>query len=163
MARGKITVILVLGGAIQIGVTDDKDIIRFFEDKETKLKNMKQPLEKYGEYLVTDHIVRQFAQQGFPKRWAQLSPEYAKWKRRHYPGRKILELTGKMKGGFRVDAGPKSMRIVNRVTAGQRRNKIPRWEWHQYGTGIMPARPMLQITEDDMAELTDIVFAWLDE
>lgn len=38
-------------------------------------------------------------------RWARLSPAYATWKRRHFPGRKILERSGRLRRSLRWNTG----------------------------------------------------------
>lgn len=162
-SAGRLTTVKVIGGTIGIRFGDTTDTIRFFEDKESKLSDLTEPLTRYGDYLVSEHIVRQFQRRGFPAGWAPLSPAYAEWKREHFPGRRLLELSGKMRRGFRFKAGPRSLRIINRITAGQKGNKTPRWFWHQFGTPKMPARPMLQVTDKDLAKLTEFVFDFLEE
>ena len=43
--------------------------------------------------IVAEAAADVFASQGRGG-WAQLSPAYARWKEKHYPGKGILELTG---------------------------------------------------------------------
>lgn len=66
--------------------------------------------------------------------WPALSPAYAAWKQRHYPGRKILERTGALKASLtdgpdvRV-IGPQRMWIGSGVDYGlfhQRADGVPR-------------------------------------
>lgn len=160
---GRLTTIKVIGGSILVDFGDTRETIVFFEDKESKLKDLREPLSRYGDYLVEDHIVKQFRRQGFPKKWAPLSEKYAAWKKRNFPGRRLLVLTGRMRRGFRSKAGPRSLRIINRITAGQGGNTTPRWFWHQFGTSRMPRRPLLQITDNDLAKLTEFVFDYLED
>lgn len=51
------------------------------------------------------------------RKWAALSPAYADWKRRHFPGRKILELRGRLRRSLRWNTG--------RFSAGGRGNVGP--------------------------------------
>jgi hypothetical protein len=49
---------------------------------------------------------RQFATEGgLGERWASLSPAYAAWKSRNYPGKKIMELTGALRSSL-AERGP---------------------------------------------------------
>jgi hypothetical protein len=48
--------------------------------------------EDYATPEVIEEIARIFATEGYGT-WAPLSPKYATWKQRHYPGRKMLRLT----------------------------------------------------------------------
>lgn len=159
-SKGRRTVVNVLGGTVGLAFDDEADILRFFEDAEGRLSDLSEPLDEYGRYLVEEHIPRQFKRQGTPKRWASLSKKYREWKEKHYPGRPILVLSGRMKAGFRWKARKRSLQIINRVTAGQK-NKTPRWQWHQSGTGKMPARPMLQVTDKDLAVLSGLILGSL--
>lgn len=157
-SAGRLTVTKFVGGTMALSFSPDViDIIRFLEDREARLLDLQPALNEFGEYIVNEHIPNQFKTQGTPKRWAPLSAKYKRWKDRHFPGRPILVRTGRMKAGFRWEARKKSLRIINRITAGQRGSRTPRWFWHQFGTGKMPARPMLQITDADRAKLVEIV------
>lgn len=155
-SRGQLTVVKTLGGTVQVSFGRPADVIRFFEDRERKLTDLREPLDRYGRYLVEEHIPAQFQSQGYPKRWASLSPAYTKQKAKKCPGRPILVCTGAMKAGFRWKAFKRSLRIINRVRRGQR-GGIPRWQYHQGGKG-RKHRPMLQVTDRDLARLTEFVF-----
>jgi hypothetical protein len=39
------------------------------------------------------------------QKWTSLTPEYLAWKRKHYPGKRLLELTGKLYGAVTGGAG----------------------------------------------------------
>jgi phage gpG-like protein len=160
-SQGRLTTVRVLGGTVQQSFGAPADIIRFFDDQESKLQDLTEPLDRYGRYLVEEHIPNQFDVQGTPKKWAALSPKYRAWKARRFPGRPLLVRTGRMKAGFRWKAFKRSLRIINRVRAGQR-SSTPRWFFHQFGGGPLPARPMLQVTDKDLAVLTGFVFEHLE-
>jgi hypothetical protein len=66
-----------------------------------------------------------------------------------------------MKQGFKSETTKRTLRIINRVAAGQRGNKTPRWTWHQLGTETMPARPMLQINQHDYTRLRQFAQAYV--
>lgn len=156
------TVVKALGGEVMLSFGSTEEIIRFFERAEGRLSDLRIPFDRYGRYLVEKHIPAQFKAQGTPKRWAALSEKYRRWKERRFPGRPILVLSGRMKAGFRWKAKKRSLQIINRVAAGQKGNKTPRFEWHQGGTPRMPARPMLQITDRDLAVLGREVLEYLE-
>jgi len=77
--------------------------------------------------------------------WSPLSPRYAAWKARHFPGQPILQRTGAMFA--QVSHRPME---VERVTASSGeyglRGDVPRY--HQHGTRKMPARPIARVTQD---------------
>lgn len=57
------------------------------------LDDMREPLRRFGDKVVYTEARRQFAMEGEPP-WPQLSLAYAAWKSQHFPGAKILHLTG---------------------------------------------------------------------
>ena len=78
--------------------------------------------------------------------WAPLSASYAKWKRRHYPRKKILVLKGNLRGsltsesapGFHYKHGKLGMEIGSRVKYAL---------FHQTGTKTMPSRPPIELVD----------------
>lgn len=159
---GSKTVVKVVGAQITLRTNADHAMIAGrLEDLGLAAKDMRGAFDQYGEYIVNKHIPNQFKRQGTPKRWAPLSEKYAQWKRKHYGNLPILVLSGKMRKGFKWQVTPRTMKIVNRVAAGQGGNKTPRWLWHQEGTDNMPARPMLQIGRKDRDMLIKYAHAHL--
>ena len=88
---------------------------------------------------------RQFASQGTMSahgRWAALSPQYAKWKAKHYPGKPILEATGTMKNDLLSESN-EGVTTAQSMLYG---TTIPYALYHQTGTKTaggklkMPAR-----------------------
>lgn len=83
---------------------------------------------------------RQFASEGRfgSGGWPALSPNYARWKRRHYPGRTILRRTDEL---FRsLTVGPQ-IRIANRreLRLG---SAVAHGVYHQQGDGVPRRRPV---------------------
>jgi len=91
---------------------------------------------------------QQFATQGARggTPWAPLSPNYAAWKEKYFPGLPILQLTRTMWGQFAVGTGmiadimPMYMRLAPTLDYPL---------YHQRGTAHMPARRVVQLTEED--------------
>lgn len=163
-SQGRRTVVRAVGGQVDVrfGDIDTPDIVKYFEELGLRMEDMQPVFDRYGEYIVEEHIPRQFQTQGTPNRWAPLSPKYALWKSIHFPGMPLLQRTQRMKRGFRWEAKPRSLRIINRVTAGQS-VRIPRWRFHQDGTSKMPARQMLQISQRDNDKLLELSTEYLEE
>lgn len=93
---------------------------------------------------------RQFATEGlFSGGWAPLSPRYAAWKSRHFPGKPILRrtddlfnsLTRRPLGVERIE--PDVMVIGSDVSYGKH---------HQTGTPRMPRRRPVELTEAERRE-----------
>lgn len=77
--------------------------------------------------------------------WLPLTPKYASWKRSHFPGRKILELTGRLKGSLVSGAHPDAITTATATTLFIS-SRVPYGKYHQQGTTKMVARPPLALT-----------------
>jgi hypothetical protein len=78
--------------------------------------------------------------------WAPLSPTYAAWKEKYFPGRPILQLTTAMWSQFAVGTGM----VVEKTPLSLRMAPtLPCPRFHQQGTRTMPARKVVQLTEAD--------------
>lgn len=108
------------------------------------------------------HIRQTFATEGDagPGKWAPLSEKYAEWKAKRFPGKTILERTGKLMAslterkaeGSVFEASPKSLTIGTSV-----RYAI----YHQAGTGRMPQRKEIALPEPAKRELMRIAQMYL--
>jgi len=89
-------------------------------------------------------------------KWKPLSPAYAAWKSRHFPGRPLLVLRGPMKRSLTSSSSRNA--IFNR-TGGRQLilgTRIKYAKFHQYGTSKMAARPMFKVDQG-------LVNAWAKE
>lgn len=77
-------------------------------------------------------VAGQFESEGAQggRKWAPLSPAYAKWKEARYPGRPILERTGDLKRSLTSEKDPNAVRVEQRkgLMLG---SKIPYGVYHQ--------------------------------
>lgn len=95
--------------------------------------------------------LEQFASQGARGEgggWAPLSPAYAAAKAKRFPGRPILEASGRMKGSLTQRGHPDGFRRVTRDTY-ERGTSVPYADAHARGSARMPARPPIGVTEAD--------------
>lgn len=100
-------------------------------------------------------------------RWKRLSPKYAEWKNRHFPGRKILVLTGRLKSSLTTDSGEGSIKLISEkemsigsyLPVGRKRWNLAML--HQLGTRKMPARPPMRLTEPQRSEWVGILHRYL--
>jgi hypothetical protein len=159
-SRGKKTVVKLTGVDVQMQWASTEEMRDYLQSLSLRAKDMQVPLQRFGTYLVEQHIPRQFEKQGTPKRWAPLSRKYAAWKKANYGNLPKLVLSGDMRAGFEYVVTPRTLRVENTVKTGQRGGK-PRWTYHQDGTSKMPARPVIQITNKDRDQLRELVRAWI--
>jgi phage gpG-like protein len=79
--------------------------------------------------------------------WAALSPAYAAWKARHYPGKTILRRTDRLYGSLAFangQPGPEGVFRTPSLTTAEMGTAVPYARFHQQGTDRpMPARPVL--------------------
>ena len=105
---------------------------------------------------------RNFGAQGTPAPWAALSPNYAKWKAKHAPGRPILVLRGDMRAALtsRTGASGQIKEIDGRGKTARYGTSLKIASYHQYGTRHMPARPVVQLTEADKRRWSRAIQTW---
>lgn len=94
-------------------------------------------------------IKAQFATEGAEggEKWAELSPEYAKWKEVHFEGKPILQRSGDLMASLTSPNDANAVYIEGRktLTVG---SKVSYAIYHQKGTKKMPARPEIQMSEN---------------
>jgi phage gpG-like protein len=158
-SQGRQTVVKLVGADLKVNTGDTTTVLERLERIGGRMRNWQPVLDEFGQYLVEQHIPRQFKAQGTP-RWAKLSARYARWKLQHYGRQPILIASGAMSKGFRWQATKRTLRVINQVSAGQGGGE-PRWAYHQNGTSRMPARPMVQLTPKDYELLHTYAAAYL--
>jgi hypothetical protein len=77
--------------------------------------------------------------------WAPLSPKYAAWKAKHFPGKTILRRRDVMMDDF--TARPMNIERVDHHSGTFGSGRKPA-KWHQRGTRFMPARPIARADEE---------------
>lgn len=101
---------------------------------------------------------RQFQSEGAygSGRWAPLSPKYAAWKARHWPGRGILVRTGELVAS--LTQGPQ-VRVItpSQMAVG---SAVDHGKYHQRGQGVPRRRPV-ELPESERREWTRAVHRFL--
>jgi phage gpG-like protein len=91
--------------------------------------------------------------------WAPLSPQYAAWKARHYPGKGTLELSGDLRDSltkrpFGIDVVKSDGMVIG--------TGVPYAPFHQKGTDTMPARPVFGDPQSaDTKVFAKILQSWI--
>lgn len=94
------------------------------------------------------------ASRGTP--WPDLSEGYEKWKKKHYPGRKILQLTGQMRDAFTLEKDDRHVAEFFKVDSWVIRLGAQGpyyWDYHYKGGAIAgrpPQRNMLASDRESM-------------
>ena len=95
------------------------------------------------------------------EKWAPLSPAYAEWKEKHYPGKPILEREGDLMRSLVERNSDHIERISpDQLVLGTR---DPKAMFHQRGTRIMPARPPIMLSDYDRTRWTKMIQRYLVE
>jgi phage gpG-like protein len=84
--------------------------------------------------------------------WAPLSPAYAAAKARHYPGKPILERSGRLVASLTQPVGGDAVRVSEPALMifG---TSVPYAKYHQKGTTKMPRRRPVELPESVRADL----------
>lgn len=93
--------------------------------------------------------------------WAPLSRRYAAWKAKAFPGKGILEATGRLRGSLRWQgSGPGPGGFFDaQPTFALAGTRVPYGRHHMTGTSNMPARPFLH--SPDPALYAPLLRDWL--
>lgn len=139
---------------LRFEVDGDVQLSRALDMVADELEDLSPAFERMAEDFYTTQW-QVFAKEGGHeglKPWAPLSERYEAWKERHYPGRPILVLTGRLRAALTT---PNARGAIKQVTAdtlilGAHVPVKGGWNLaalHQQGTRKMPARPPLRLTE----------------
>ena len=150
---GPTTVVKLLGGELRIRTGGLEEVRRRLDFTRKRMLNLEEPFNAFQGvwYAATEDV---YASEGLPDAWPALSPAYAEWKERRFPGQPIGQLTGRLKAsltggeGGVWDVGPRSLRYSSRV---------PYFRYQQLGTSRMPARPPLVMLPETLDKLLDSV------
>ena len=98
--------------------------------------------------MVAEAADRIFASEGRGG-WPQLSPAYARWKERNFPGKGILDLTGAYISAATQVGAPHNVITTteNSLTYGVEGLDYP--VFHESGTDRLPARPVFDLLAED--------------
>lgn len=132
---------------INIELDGIKPISRRINGIVGKVKDLRPVFKKIGKDFreTEEKVFNSQGAYGSRPAWTPLSPKYKEWKDKHYPGKPILQQTGKLKtslsrkGGNHVEVITK-----NSITLG---TKDYKFKWHQKGTPRMPERPPITFTQ----------------
>jgi phage gpG-like protein len=120
--------------------------------------------EAMAEYQTTVVNKRQFDQQGTAEtggKWSPLSPLYGRWKARVRPGRPLMVFDGDLRASLTVPGKGIYYITPTSMTVG---TAAPYAIYHQKGTPMMPARPLLGAPRKaDTRHFAKILQRWIIE
>lgn len=134
-----------------------RKILRFTE----AVSDATQPLKEVAEDFWQIEAKQFDSEGGASGGWLALNQDYAKWKARNFPGAKILERTGILKGSL-TNQNPWTVNEPEKlkVTVG---TKVPYAAYHQTGGAgnRPPQRRPIDLTEADKRRWAKIFQTWL--
>ena len=105
-----------------------------------------------------------FAREGDPKPFVppKMNEKYLKWKRRHFPGRKNMQLTGRLRLSLVDPDRAKAGDVVKKIgrKAAEFGSSVPYAHRHQMGTRGMPKRMIVQLTKKDKIRWGRMIHEW---
>lgn len=151
MARGRNTRIKLIGGEMSFAMRDPQfeEMRKPLDHYRTAARDFSPVFEDFSRYHARS-ILRNFTAQGRPSKWAPLAAATIEDRiRKGYGPGPILVRTGGLRKGWRYKWGAQSYRVDNRKHY---------WIYHQLGAPAnrLPARPMLVLLPQDLAQFTRI-------
>lgn len=139
---------------VTIKITGAREAISRLRRLEGDLKNFSLAMKQIGKEVARYFANEAMASQGgvFGNRWDRLSPTYARWKAKHYPGRPPLVLRGTMQHLFDSTSNTNSATITNLA---------PHFKYHQSTEARhkLPRRPLIGINSDVKSIVKSIIEA----
>lgn len=147
---------------VRFEVMNDVQFARAFEVASNEISDLSVPFSEMATEFYTS-MTQVFSSEGSYEgrpRWATLSPAYARWKMKHFPGRKILERTGSLlvslcvRGamGNVTDITPNSLSLGTNISYAK---------YHQTGTSRMPMRKIIELTQTQKTRWVQIIHGYL--
>lgn len=158
-----------MAGAFLEITVDDRELSAALQKLQAKLGDLTPVFRDLGEHLLNSTRARFDSQTGPDGRsWPALSPDYVKHKPKNKD--KILTLDGFLRGQMTIQVSPHELRIGTPP-------QVPYGATHQFGAkkgafgvnkrgnpipwGDIPARPFLGLSDQDRADVMDILSEWL--
>lgn len=155
---------------IKFVVDNEVQMSRLFTMMAADVDDLTEPFEEMASSFY-DFMSRVFESEGsYEKggassiasvgRWAELSPNYKKWKMKHFPGKKILDLNGRMKRAAIQRGSSENVTVIEKqeMKLGL---KTPYAIYHQRGTKHMPQRKILELTPGQKTRWVHIMHGFL--
>lgn len=133
----------------------NQQVFRTFADLARRMSNPEPGLRKAGDDYLRTIQLRHDRESYQMRPWQPLSPAYKARKDQEYPGRKILERTGKMRESYRYKVVGRSLYVGNLTNYHKYHEHFP--ENAHLDKGIMPTRKTLTPTPYNIGRMTNIL------
>jgi len=146
---------------VSIETIGEERFIRGFNRIKKQIVDMRPVFEKIATYFWAREK-QIFAREGDPEGFKPLSAAYKAWKQKHFPGRKIMQLTERLRNsliGEKQAVAQDTIKIVKKKSA-EFGTQVPYTHRHQMGTFGMPQRKIVQLTEKDKMWWAKTIHEW---
>ena len=136
-----------------------QDALRRLGDKASDLTPAMKQIGEYLRFRTEENFMGEQTPEG--QAWQKLSPKTEANKAKKKGINMILQDTGDLRGSIAYEAGARSVKIgTNVMVGGYSLGAI-----HNYGAPArnIPARPFLGVSNDDRAEITQILLDYLNQ
>lgn len=136
---------------IDIEIKGDKELIAKMKKLGDAMNDWTAELKEVGEVLKDIYSTSVFVTEGsvIGESWQPLSEQYEFWKRKNYPGKRILQRTGVMQKSYTYTADMLEMRLWNETDYAI---------FHQRGTSRgLPARVMVKLDQTRKDAIVGII------
>ena len=147
---------------IKFEVLNEVQFSRAFGDAANKVNDLTLPFSLLANDFFTTMANVFEAEGAFEERekWQELSPTYAAWKARHYPGKKILERTGRMLRSLTIRGSEDNILKIEPMEL-QIGTRVPYAIYHQTGTPRLPMRKIIELTGEQKKRWVQIVHKYI--
>lgn len=151
---------------LRFSVMGDVQLSRYFDRLSTKVGDFTPAFKKITEDFYEGQSATFESEGAFEgkSKWPKLSPQYARWKSRNYPGKDMLVLRGGLKQAV---TSPKARGSIYQETKTSltmgAEIMVNGWNLvalHQFGTRKMPARPVIELSNRQKKRWVDIIRNW---
>ncbi len=147
------------GVNLELSVDGDVQLDRSLQRFGDNLSDL-SPFFEVAADMVSGFVKQQFdSQGGRTQGWRALSPDYAAWKLAQVGSQPILVFTGRMRRSLITRTG-ESIRHISPLSM-KWGTSVDYAIYHQRGTGKMPQRRIIDLTEDDRRSLMKLLQEFL--
>lgn len=141
-------------------VSGDKQLVRSLSRFGDDLKDMRPAFNEIIK-LFQRIEKKQFDSEGSHGSggWPDLNATYALWKSKNFPGKPILQRTQRLV--FSLVKDTQDTVKVMKPMEFRMGTKVPYAIYHQEGTGRMPKRKVIDLSEEDKREWVKTIQRWL--
>ncbi len=152
--------------SINLTLYGARETIQKLAQLEKWVTSFKSELKETGEFVQDYYVKAPFETEGtvYGSRWPKLSERYAKWKRKKFIGKPILERTGVMRKAFRYEASDHELVVDNPTEyfkyhqSSAPRTKIPRRQTIALNDQIIAK--IYQIFNESIKRKIKNIFVW---